>query len=144
MRFFAGATAAGSQAVPIGVVCSFLACVLGALAAAQIWFPAQLVSRVVAAPVGALGPALLQMGGATMLLCMNVLWVLSVRPAPLQTLDRTAAGQRPADRPAGMHGLGALSARHADTPSQEPHARNVVLSNMHLLNSTKFARFSAC
>lgn len=81
---------AGSQAVPIGVVCSFLAYVLAALAAAQIWFPEQLVSRAVTAPVGALGPALLQMGGATMLLCMNLLWVLSVRPAALHVQGRTA------------------------------------------------------
>ena len=79
--------------MPIGLVCSFLAYVLAALAAAQIWFPEQLASRAVTAPAGTLGPALLQMGGATMLLCMNVLWVLSVRPAPLHMQGRSAAGQ---------------------------------------------------
>ena len=99
--------AAGSQAVPIGLVCSFLAYVLAALAAAQIWFPEQLVSRAVTAPVGALGPALLQMGGATMLLCMNVLWVLSVRPVLLNIQGGSAAGQCCWDWPAGVHKSGA-------------------------------------
>lgn len=59
----------------------FLAAALAALAAAQLTLPQQFVRWALAAPAGALGPPLAQLGGAAALLPCAALYTLAVRLA---------------------------------------------------------------